>query len=116
MWLLLLVVVGMVCCIETTKTPQKTSWLVVVGMVCLSFVFVCCVIFFFPCGLCSGMFSLLLGVMPCSFFCVLCCLCCGVCFVCVVVVRMVVVVGCRWSGLFYRNNENTKKNMFLLLI
>ena len=40
-WLLLLVVVGMNCCIEATKTPQNK--VVVVFVVCLSFVCFFCV-------------------------------------------------------------------------
>ena len=97
-------------------TENKLVGCCLYGLFVFCFFFVVFLFFVFPCGLCSGLFSLLLGVMPCSlFFCVLCCLCCGVCLVCVVVVRMVVVGGCRWSGLFYRNNE-TQKNMLLLLI
>ena len=43
LFVLLLVVVGMVCCIEATKTPQHQPLVVVVGVVCLSFMIVVCV-------------------------------------------------------------------------
>ena len=58
-WLLLLVVAGMVCCIETTKHLKHNS-VVAVRMVCLSIV--CCVlcivgVFFVCVGLCVGLFD-----------------------------------------------------------
>ena len=46
---------------------------------------------------------------------VLFCLCCGVCFGCFFVDRAVV-VGCCWSGLLYRSNENSQKTIVVCLV
>ena len=60
---LLLVVAGVVCCLETTKTPQRqaTSLLLFVWFESPLF-FVCFVVLvFLSWCVCSGLFSLLLG-------------------------------------------------------
>ena len=108
---LLLFVVGLVCCIEATKT-HKQRLLLLVWCVCLLFLFVLCCLCF-SCGFCLGVFSLLLG----SWFvrCVCVALWCGGWFVCVDVVSMDV-VRCCWNGVLYRNNESTTNKVWLLLL
>ena len=97
----------MASCIGTTKTPppQITSLVVVVGLFCLSFVFVCVVVFSW--GVCLGLLSLWLGCCFVRCFVVLVCLCCGACIVCVVVVSVVVVGRC-WYALLYRHKKTPK--------
>ena len=70
MWLLLLVV-GLVCCIEATNTPQqKQTSDAVVGVVCLSFMH--CVCDLLSWVLCSGLFSLLLRCFDVCLFWLVC--------------------------------------------
>ena len=105
-WVVVVSVVVVVGCCSygllyrnSKNTPNKCS-LVVVGLVCLSFVCFC-VCFCFR-GLCLGVLCLLLfrccwgGVLFAMF---MVCLCCGVCVVCIVA-SVVDVVGCCWYGLF----------------
>ena len=87
----LLLVVGMVCCLETAKAPQNSvgcCWWCGLFVVCL---FVCvafCVCFAW--GLCLGLFSLVFGVSLCALFFVSClfelwclsCVCCRCLFGC----------------------------------
>ena len=101
---------------RTSKNTSNSSLVVVVGLVCLSFdvYYLYCFCHVYSWGLCLGLFCLVmslccLGVVL-FLFCVLFCLRCGVRFVCVVVASMVVVIGCCWYGLLYRNNENTTIN------
>ena len=95
-WLLLFVVAGMVCCIETTKT-SNTHIFLLVWCVCLSCCFVCVFVFFPLVRFVFGVAFFVVGVLVCLF--ALICLCCGASCARVVVVRMLVVVGCRWYGL-----------------
>ena len=87
---LLLVVVSLVCCLETTKTPQRhTMWLLLFErFVSRLFFFVCFVVLvFLSWGVCLGLFPLLLD---CCFVC--CALCCGVCVVVFVLLVLLLVV------------------------
>ena len=69
----------------------------------------------FAWGCMRGWFLCCWSVALFGVFFVLWCLCCGVCVVCVVVVSLVVVVGCCWYGLLYRNNE-TPQNMVVVCV
>ena len=78
---LLFVVVGTVCCIETTNPPQTKSgccyWF---GLFVFCVVYVCCLVCdFVSWGLCFGVGLFVVGVLHCSLCWVV--LCCGVVFV-----------------------------------